>query len=160
MQRAIANDIAGKIDSTACELGAGGDEMLKPLECNEPADTDDARHGIDRGCGRRRKMFEIDSVMNAVNFRSGIRTALAKKVAAVIGFSRDELGGSADFAKEIVAAEVLHEILPMRCDAEWNAGNFFQEQRRVRCPVCEMNVHMVDVVAHEKVCEVESIACA
>src|SRR5213078_5196509 len=133
--------------------------MVETFECDEPAHADDARHGIDGSRNWRRKTFEIDSVMNAVNFRSGIRTALAKKVAAVIGFSRDELGGSADFAKEIVAAEVLHEILPMRCDAEWNAGNFFQEQRRVRCPVCEMNVHMVDVVAREKVCEVESIAC-
>ena len=78
--------------------------MLKSLKFNEPANTDNARHVIHRDQSWRWKTFEIDSVVNTVNFASGIRTALAKKLAAVIGLGRDELGRSADLAKKIVAA--------------------------------------------------------
>ena len=99
-QRAVANDVAGKIKSAACEFSAGVDEVVEPLERHEPANTDDARHMVGRDDSllavarglrfviRRRKAFEIHSVVNTVNFRGGIRTAPAKKLAAVIGLSR------------------------------------------------------------------------
>ena len=70
-------------------------------------------------CGRR-KTFEIDAVVNPVNFRRGIGTTLAEQVAAVIGFGCDEFRCGADLAQQIVAAEILHKILPVRRDAERN----------------------------------------
>ena len=152
--------MADEIESSACKLGTSVNEILEPLEWDEPAHADDARHGICSALSRRRKMFEIDSVVNAMNFRGGIRTALANQLAAVIGFSRDELRGGADFTKEIVTAEVLHEILPVRRDAEWNPGNFFQEKCGMRCAIGEMNVHMIHLVTREEVCEIEGIARA
>ena len=118
MQGSIANNIADKIESPPRKLAASIDEMVETFECDQPAHADDARYGIDGGRNWRRKTFEIDPVVNAVNFRSGIRTALAKKPAAVIGFSRNELRCGANLAKEIVATEIFHEILPVRGDAE------------------------------------------
>ena len=132
-QRTIANDIADEIESAPRNFAAGVDEVVEPLECHKPAHADDARHMVGRDRRARRliiwpgKAFEVESVVNTVNFRGGIRTALAKKLTAVIGLSRDEFRRGADFSKEIIAAEVFHEILPMRGDAEWNARNFFQE---------------------------------
>src|SRR5439155_19872417 len=108
----------------------------------------------------RRKMFEIDSVVNAMNFRGRIRPALAKKPPTVIGLSRDELRGSADLAKEFVAAAVFRKILPMRRDAERNARNFFQEKCSVRCAIGEVNVYMIDALTRKKGCEIQGIACA
>jgi len=60
-----------------------------------------------------------------VDFRSGIRTPLAKQLATVIGLGRDKLRSRADFAQEIVVAQIGHEILPVRRDAEGDAGNLF-----------------------------------
>src|SRR5262249_14169641 len=161
--RAVTDGIAGEIEFASRKFSASVDEMLEPLECDKPANADDARPF--KGRRRRfvvgrRKTFEIDPVVNAVNFRSGIRTAVAKKLTTVIGLSCDELRRSADFTKQVVTAEVLHEILPVRGDAEWNAGNFFQEKCGVRRAVREMNVHMIDIVTREKICEVKSVACA
>src|SRR5207249_5427001 len=51
-------------------LAASIDEMVETFECDEPAHADDARHGIDGGRNWRRKTFEIDPVVNAMNFRS------------------------------------------------------------------------------------------
>ena len=56
-----------------------------------------------------------------MNFRGGVRASLAKKFAAVIGLSSNELRRSADFTKEIVAAEVFHEILAVRRHTEGDA---------------------------------------
>ena len=69
----------------------------------------------------RWKTRQINSIINPVNFRRGIRAALAKQLEAIIGFGSNELGSSADFAKEIIAAKILHEILSVGCYAEWNA---------------------------------------
>ncbi len=66
-------------------------------------------------------MLEVNPVINPVNFRSGVRTALAKQLTAVIGFGGDELGRRADFAKEIVIAKILHKILPVRGHTERNS---------------------------------------
>src|SRR5207247_9328210 len=106
------------------------------------------------------KMIQIESVVNTMNVPGRILTALAKKTPTVIGLSRDELRGSADLAKEIVAAEVFHKILPMRRDAERNARNFFQEKCSVRCPIGEVNVYMIDALTRKEVCEIEGIAFA
>ena len=65
-----------------------------------------------------RKTRLVHPVINAVN--SGVRAALAEQVAAVIRFGRNELRGSADFPQQVIIAEVLHEILSVRGDAEWN----------------------------------------
>src|SRR5437667_107953 len=134
--------MADEIESLSCNQQKTAYEILEPLERDEPAHADDARHGICSALSRRRKMFEIDSVVNAMNFRGGIRTALANQLAAVIGFSRDELRGGADFTKEIVTAEVLHEILPVRRHAEWNPGNFFQQKCGMRCAIGEMTGYL------------------
>src|SRR5205814_8696426 len=56
------------------------DALPISLKFNESANTDNARHVIHRGQSWRWKTFEIDSVVNPVNFASGIRTALAKKL--------------------------------------------------------------------------------
>ena len=146
--------------------------MLESLKFNEPADADDVRGLVGRrhrllAAGRSRrfairhgKAFEINSVVNAVNFCCRIGTARAKKLTTVIGLSRDELRGRADLAKKIVAAEVFHEVLPVRGDAEWNPGNFFQKKRSVRCAIGEMHVYMLDIISPEEVCEIKRIARA
>ena len=134
--------------------------MLKSLKFNESANTNNARHVSHRGQSWRWKTFDIDSVVNAVNFGSGTRTALAKKLAAVIGLGRDELGRSADLAKKIVAAQVLHEILTMCRDAERNAGNFLQKNCGMRRAIGKMHMHMIDPVAREEVGEIEGVARA
>ena len=69
---------------------------------------------------RHRKTGQVHSVVNTVNFRSRIRTSLAEQVATVIRFGRNERRGSADFPQQIIIAEVFHEILSVRRDAEWN----------------------------------------
>jgi hypothetical protein len=94
--------------------------MTESLECDEPADADDARHGIVGHRNWNRKPFEIDSVVNTVNFLHGIGTTLAEQIPAVIGFSGNKLRSVADFAKEIIAGKVLHEVLSVRRDAERN----------------------------------------
>src|SRR5437870_13537174 len=109
--------MADEIESSACKLGTSVNEILEPLEWDEPAHADDARHGICSALSRRRKVLEIDSGVNAMNFRGAIRTALADQLAAVIGLSSDELRGGADFTKQIVTAELRHEILPVRRSA-------------------------------------------
>ena len=48
----------------------------------------------------------------------------------------------------------------MRRNTEWNPGNLFEEQRCVRRPVGEMNVHVVDFVTPEEICEIEAITRA
>ena len=44
-------------------------------------------------------MLQINSVVNAVNFRNGVGTTLAKQVATIIGLGRDEFRFCADFAQ-------------------------------------------------------------
>src|SRR4051794_12360924 len=135
--------------------------MFKAFECDQPADADDSwdRRNV-WGRNRRRESFQIDPIINTMNFRRGIRAALAEKVATVIGLRGYELRGRANFAKQIVAAEILHKILAMRGDAEWDPGNLFQKKRCVRCAIGEMNMHMVDLLPREEVCEVKSIVRA
>ena len=60
----------------------------------------------------------------------------------------------------LVSVAVTYEVLPVRSDAEWNPGNLFQEDSSVRCAIGEMDVHMVNAVACEKICEIESVARA
>ena len=98
-QRTVANDVADKIDSAAREFGASVDEIVETFECNQPADADDARL-VGRDCRARRfnagcrKTFEIDPVVNSVNFRRGIRTTLTEQIPASItasSFNLDDL---------------------------------------------------------------------
>ena len=66
---------------SARKLRASVDEVLKSFKRNEPADTDDARRWVRlafRNAGDW-KTSQVDPVINTVNFRSGIRTALAKQ---------------------------------------------------------------------------------
>src|SRR5207247_8711872 len=119
-QRPVANDVADKVDSAARKVGASVDQMLKSLECNEAANADDARHEISRQRGWRRKPVEIDPIINPMNFRCRIGTTLTEEIATVIGFGRDKFRRTTDLAKQIVAAEVFHKILAVRCDAERN----------------------------------------
>ena len=58
-----------------------------------------------------------------MDFRSRIRAPLAKQLATVIGLGRDKLRSHADFAQKFVVAQIGHEILPVRRDAEGDAGN-------------------------------------
>ena len=95
--------------------------MLESFECNKPAHADDARHSIHRGRSQRREMVEVNPVIDPVNFCSGIWAPLAKQLAAIISYSRNKLRGGADFAQEIIVAQVLHEILPVRRYAERNS---------------------------------------
>jgi hypothetical protein len=67
----------------------------------------------------RWKTLQIHPVVNAVN--SGIGTALAEQIAAVIRFDCNELRGGADFPQQVIIAKILHEILAVRGDAEWNS---------------------------------------
>src|SRR5438046_2609567 len=64
------------------------------------------------------KTLQIDPIVNAMNFRSEIRTALTKQLTTVIRFGHNELCGSADFPQKIVVAKILHEILSVRGDTE------------------------------------------
>ena len=66
-------------------------------------------------------MLEIDPVVNPMNFRGRIRAALAKQLAAVIGFGRYKRRRGADFTQEIIVAQILHEILSVRGDTERNS---------------------------------------
>ncbi len=103
-------------------------------------------------------MLQINAVINAVNFRSGVGTTLAKQVATIIGLGRDKLRCRADFPEQIIIAEIFHEILSVRGDAERNSRDCFQEKGRVRCAVGEMNVKMIDATTREKLGEIEGIA--
>ena len=84
-------------DSAAREFGARVDEIVETFEWNQPADAHDARDVI-VGRTEHRKTFEIDAIVNLVNFRRGIGTTLAEQVAAVIGFGCDEFRCGADLA--------------------------------------------------------------
>ena len=95
-----------------------------------------------------------------MNLCCRIGTAPAKKLTTVIGLSRDELRGRADLSKQIIAAEIFHEVLPVRSDAEWDPGNFFKQKRSVRCAIGEMHVYMLDIISPEEVCEIKRIARA
>src|ERR1700680_2240722 len=114
--------------------------MFESLERNKPADAEDSRRGIYRRRKRRRESFQIDPVIDPVDLRRRIWAALAKQLAAVIGFGRDKLCCGADFAQKIVVSQIDHEILAVRGDAEGDAGNFFQEKRGVGCAVGEVDV--------------------
>src|SRR5260370_22782697 len=103
-------------------------------------------------------MLQINPVINAVNFRGGIRATLAKKIATIIGLGRDKLRSRTDLAQEIVITEIFHEILSVRGDTERNSRDCFQEKSRVRCAVGKMNVKMIDAAAYEKLGEVKGIA--
>ena len=106
------------------------------------------------------KTRQVDAIVDPVNFPGRIRAPLAKQLTAVISFSRDKLGGGADFTQKISVTEVLHEILSVCRDTERNFRNFFQENGRVRCSVCEMHMKMIDAVVRKKVREVKRIAGA
>ena len=109
------------------QLSAGVDEILETFECNQSSNTHDLWDMVGRdrrACGVttwHRKTLKIDSVVNAMNLCRGSRTTLAKQVAAVIGFGGNKFRRGANLAEKIVAAEVLHKILPVRGHAEWNA---------------------------------------
>ena len=95
--RSVANNLASKIEATARQLRASVNKLLKPFERNKPSDADDHWRWVQ--CGRKpeREMLEIDPVVNPVNFRGRIRAALAKQLAAVIGFGRYKRRRGADF---------------------------------------------------------------
>ena len=98
------------------------------------------------GC-RRRKNCRIHSVVNAMNLRRRFRAALLDQSTAVVGLDRDKFRRVANFAEQIVLREVGHEILAMRGDAEWNAAQRFEKDRRVRGAIGEMNVNVLDAFA-------------
>ena len=95
-----------------------------------------------------------------MNFRRRIRTTPTKQVAAVIRLGCHEFRRLTDLAEQVVAAEIFHEILPVRRDAERNARNFLEGKCRVRRAIREVNVHMIHTAARKKFREVEGIACA
>ena len=97
-QRAVANDVANKIDSAAREFGASVDELVETLECNLPANAHDPWDASTIAGAGLLKTFEIYSVVNPVNFRRGIGTALTEQVATVIGLGCDEFRCGADLA--------------------------------------------------------------
>ena len=109
------------------------------------------------GCGGAQKISEIHSVIDTVNLVGCSRAALRHQAAAVFGFHGDELGRVADLAEEIVVAEIGHEILTVRGDAERDIGHRFQEKRGMRRAVREMDVEMVDLVSREKLGEIGGV---
>src|SRR4051794_40283989 len=115
-----------------------------------------ARHFV----GRCRETFEIDAVVNYVNFSRGIGATLAEQIAAVIGFCCDEFRCGANLAEQSVAAEILHKVLPVGGDAEWNARNFLQKNCGVRGAICEMHMHMIHTPSRKEVGEIQRIARA
>src|SRR4029453_8802756 len=159
-QRTVADYFAVEIESTSRQLPASIDEIFESFERDKPADADDARDWVCRRGKRHRKKLQIDAVVDPVNFPGGIRAPLAKQLTAVISFSRDKLSGGADFTQELIVTEVLHEILSVCRNTKRNFRNFFQENGRVRCPISEVHMKMIDAVAREKVREVERIARA
>src|SRR5262249_50000736 len=141
-----------EIETPARKLSASVEEVLESLKRNQSADTDDARHCILRhSVMRRRKTRQVHPVINTVNFRSRIGAALAQQVAAVIGFGRNELRGSANLPQQVIIAEVLHEILSVCRYAEWNPRNLFQEHRGVRRSIREVHMNMIHAAALEMI---------
>src|SRR5256885_13078548 len=126
-QRAVADYLANEINSAALQLDACVDEILETFECNQPSNAHDSRHGISSRQTGDRKTFEIDSIINTVNFCRRRGTTPAKQIAAVISFGGDKCCRSANVAEKIVAAEIFHEILAVRRDAEWNACNLLEK---------------------------------
>ena len=79
------------------------------------------------------------------------------KAAAVFRFHRDKFRFVADFAQQIVVAEIGHEILAVRGDAERNVRHRFQKQRGVRGAIGEMDMKMIDRVPPEKLREIAGV---
>ena len=92
-----------------------------------------------------------------MKLRTRVWTQLPKQITAVIQFSSNTFRCGADIAQQIFAPEVLHKILTVRRDAEWNPGNFLEEKRGVRCTIRKMDVHMIHATAREEIREIQSV---
>ena len=93
-----------------------------------------------------------------MNLAGRIRAPRRHQAAAVFGLDRDKFGFVADLAQQIVVAEIGHEILAVRGDAERDVRHRFQEKRGMRGAVREVNMKMVDLLALEEFREIAGVS--
>ena len=139
-----------ELDVALPELLARFNQIFEALESDEPPDAQDF-HGPAVSDMRRlvQKIAQIHSVIDAMNFRGGLRAALHHQPAAVFGLDRDKFRRGANFPEKIVAPEVSHEILAVRRNAEREIGHRLQKQGGVRRAIGEVDMKMVDLVPDE-----------
>ncbi len=93
-----------------------------------------------------------------MNLARRIRAARRHQAAAVFRLDRDKFRCVTDLAQQVVIAEIGHEILAVRRDAERDVGHRFQEKRGVRGAVGEVNMKMLDLMALEEFREIAGVA--
>ena len=116
------------------------DQMLKPLELNQPPHRNHPQR-IPHLHPRPRKIIQLNPIVNAHNLPLTVRTHLTKQVPAVITHRHHKLRLPRHLRQQVLASQIKHEILRMRRETE-RKPQLLQKQRTMRRPVRKMHMHM------------------
>ena len=104
--------------------------------------------------------MQINAVIDPVNFFCGLGTLLDEQLATVVAHCDNERSFAAHFAQQFVAANIKHEVLRVRREAESDFADLLDEERGVGRVPSEMHMKMRHATAGEVVGEKKRVARA
>ena len=155
--RPLADNVALKLQPTRPQCCCCCDQMMEPLELNQPAYRHNPRHAVR---GTRRHLLEIRQVHpveHPEHFPRRVRAQIAQLPRAPRRLVCHELSLTTNLPQQIVVAEIHHVILPVGGHAERKPADRLQEQRRVRRAVCKVHMKMREAARLEQIRKIQRI---
>jgi len=134
------NDITVKSNPRRASSAQASDEMLNPLNSNESANTNNARHVSHRGQSWRWKTFDIDSVVTPVNLERNPDSAGKEKLAGCNRSRPRRTRRSADLRRRSSLPRSFMKSDMCR-DAERNAEISFRKLRYATARLAKAHAH-------------------
>ena len=122
------------------QQSARPDQMLKPLELNQPPNRNHPQR-IPHLHPRPRKIIQLNPIVNPHHLPLTLGTHLTQQIPTVITHRHHKLRLPRHLRQQLLAPQVKHEILRVRRETE-REPQLLQKQRAMRRPVRKMHMHM------------------